>query len=150
MRTFYTLLSAAVLAGCAMTYKAPTGPDQSVSVPHGLHKSDAFSKATRALLMQGFQIQSSDEESGYISSSMKNWRLTPRQADCGTTMGLDYLRDNRTKTEVAFNIVIDETTLNIRSNIHGEYKPGAVDQDITLTCISLGVIEKNLADQIIW
>ena len=64
-------------------------------------------------------------------------------------MGIDYLKDKRTKTEVAINIVVDNKTLIIRSNIQGEYKPGAVDQDITLTCVSKGVIEKQLANKII-
>lgn len=150
MKIFAHSILILCITGCAMTYEQPQTIDHPVTVDHGLRKSDAFNKAAQSLLTQGFQIQSQDKESGYISSTMKNWKLSPAEADCGTTMGIDYLKDNRTKTEVAFNVLVDDQTLKVKSNIHGEYKPGAADQDITLTCVSRGVIEQALVDDIIW
>jgi len=116
---------------------------------HNSSKAEIMAKAKRTLLLDGFQIASSDDQAGYISTAIKNWKLTPDQADCGTTMGIDYLKDNRTKTEVAFNVIVDEQEIRIRSNIQGEYKPGAVDQNITLTCVSKGSIEKILVQKIL-
>src|SRR5690554_4813080 len=121
-----SFIGALMLAGCATTYEAPTTESTSYSVGHNLDKAAVMASAKRVLLLDGYQIQSSDDEAGFISTNLKNWRLTPEEADCGATMGLDYLKDNRTKTEVAFNVIVDDESLAIRSNIHGEYKPGAV------------------------
>ncbi len=144
-------LSCAVImtAGCAGTYKAPVSQYKNYSVAHNSNQTAVLSKAKRVLLLEGFQIQSSDDAAGFVSTATKNWRLTPAQAACGTTMGIDYLKDKRTKTEVSVNVIVDETTLTIKSNIQGEYKPGAVDQDITLTCVSKGAVETELGNKIL-
>lgn len=149
MRFLMSAFISVLLAGCATTYQAPTAQDKNYSTAHHSTQADILAKAKRALLLDGFQIQSSDDNAGFISTSQKNWKLTPEQASCGTTMGIDYLKDNRTKTSVAFNIIADSNKLVIRSSIQGEYKPGAVDQDITLTCVSKGIIEQNLGDKIL-
>ncbi|MFW2036530.1 hypothetical protein ACG93L_13825, partial [Acinetobacter junii] len=72
----------------------------------------------------------------------------PSYADCGKVMGIDYLKDKRTKTTVAQNIIIDDNSLSIKSNIQGEYKVGSTTFDVTLTCLSKGVIENDLAEKI--
>lgn len=149
MRYLILIFITAFLTGCATTYQAPTAQNQNYATEHNSTQIDVLEKAKRALLLDGFQIQSSDDSAGFVSTSPKNWKLTPKQASCGTTMGIDYLKDNRTKTTVAFNIVVDSKKLVIRSNIQGEYKPGAVSQDITLTCISNGVIEEKLGQKIL-
>ena len=82
---------------------------------------------------------------------------TPSKRPAATaTRGSSYtapltLRFLYSFTEVAINVIVDETTLTIRSNIQGEYKPGggAVNQDITLSCVSKGIIESQLGQQII-
>lgn len=141
--------SLAIIGGCATTYQASSTENKHFSGQHGSDKMTVIAKAKRVLLMEGYQIQSASNTEGYISTSYKNWKLSPEQASCGSTMGLDYLKDNRTKTEVSMNIIVDDTTLIARSNIKGEYKPGAVDQDMTLTCVSKGVIESEIAQKII-
>lgn len=143
------ILTSTILSSCATTYAPPKSPDQSYSAPHNSTKKAIISKAEQELLIQGFQIQATNLQSGYISTNRKNWRLRPEHADCGTTLGIDYLKDNRTKTEVSFNLIVTDTTLTIKSTISGEYKPGASDQDITLECNSRGVIEQELAEKII-
>lgn len=148
MKISFFIVSIVILSSCATTYQAPVTVNKSYSTAHESSKSKILTNAKRALLLEGFQIQSSDDNAGFISTGMKNWRLSPEKASCGTTMGIDYLKDNRTKTEVAFNLIVDDKTLTIRSNIQGEYKPGAAGQDITLTCVSRGVIEKELARKI--
>ncbi len=88
-------LSCAVImtAGCAGTYKAPVSQYKNYSVAHNSNQTAVLSKAKRVLLLEGFQIQSSDDAAGFVSTATKNWRLTPAQAACGTTMGIDYLKD---------------------------------------------------------
>jgi len=143
------IASLVLIGGCSTTYQAPSTDSQHFSGQHDSDKKAVIEKAKKILLMDGYQIQSASNTEGYISTSYKNWKLSPEQASCGSTMGIDYLKDNRTKTEVAINIIVDEETLSVRSNIKGEYKPGTVSQDITLTCVSNGVIESDIAEQII-
>ena len=76
-------------------------------------------------------------------------RLTPLQADCGTTMGLDYLKDNRTATRVALGILVTQESLTVTANVQGDYRPGAVDQNITLSCVSRGQLEESAIDGIL-
>jgi hypothetical protein len=70
------------------------------------------------------------------------------QGDCGTTMGIDYLKDNRTSTRVSYGLIVDDNRITIKANIEGEYKPGSVSQDMTLTCISRGLLERDLLEKI--
>jgi hypothetical protein len=58
------------------------------------------------------------------------------------------LKDNRTSTRVAYSVIVDEERVTVRANVEGEYKPGAVDQDITLTCNSRGQLEQQLLQKI--
>ena len=58
------------------------------------------------------------------------------------------LKISEKKTTVAQNIIIDENSISIKSNIQGEYKVGSITFDVTLTCLSKGLIEKDLAEMI--
>ncbi|MDP2681977.1 MAG: hypothetical protein Q8P28_04100 [Deltaproteobacteria bacterium] len=105
-------------------------------------KAALFRTVRQLLITEGYQVTNADEDSGTISTAPRNLRMAPAQADCGTTMGIDYLKDNRTTTRVALGLVISENGVTVKANIEGEYKPGAVDQDITLTCVSRSAVEQ--------
>jgi hypothetical protein len=134
--------------GCAMTYEQPTTKAQVVRTAVTGSRADVLRASKQELVAEGFQITNSDESAGVISTAPRNFRVTPLQADCGTTMGIDYLKDNRTTTRVAFGIIADNSGVVVKANIEGEYKPGAVDQNITLTCVSRGVLESDMAAKI--
>ncbi|CAM4080234.1 hypothetical protein [Pseudoalteromonas byunsanensis] len=145
----YLLLSVVILAtGCATTYQAPQTPEKVISAQHSKSTSELLRSAKQVLLLEGYQIQTYDDQAGIISTTLKNKKLTIAQADCGTTMGIDYLKDNRTKTEVALNIIVNDSAITVKSNIHGEYKPGSATNDITLTCVSKGTIESEVLKKI--
>jgi hypothetical protein len=148
MKKVILLLIVIVMTGCAMTYEAPTITAPIVKTELSKSSKDTLNSAKRALLREGYQIQAFDDDAGFISTALINKKVTPAEADCGSTMGIDYLKDSRTKTQVAINIIVNNNDVVVKSNIQGEYKPGAVDQDITLTCISKGVIEQGLLRQI--
>lgn len=135
---------------CAMTYKAPIGTDVNAKSSYNQSYSQILKKAKRTLALQGYQINYYDKEEGIITTLHKNYKINPSHANCGKTMGLDYLKDKRTKTEVSFNIIVDKNQIIIKSNIKAEYKPSNFtgDQNITLTCISKGVLEKELLKEI--
>lgn len=137
------------IVGCAATYTSPVGEPQKFSASHDSDISVVLAKAKRVLVSEGYEIESFDDKAGAIATSLRKMRVTPTQADCGETMWLNYLRDDRTKTEVAINILVDDTALQVTANIQGEYKPGSMDQDITLNCISKGVIEREIGKQIV-
>ena len=148
MRTIIVVLTTSMLVACATTYEQPTTVVLKITSAVSASKSDILRTAKQILVSEGFQITNSDESAGVISSAPRNLRVSPVQANCGTTMGLDYLKDNRTSTRVAFGIIAEDGKVTVKANIEGEYKPGAVDQDITLTCVSRGVLERDLLTKI--
>jgi hypothetical protein len=140
---------AALSAGCAATYQMPEAvapiTDADVAAP----QSVVFGAARRVLVSEGFQILSADEASGTISSVAQNLRVFPGQADCGTTMSIDYLKDPRTTTRVAYGVIVHGGRVTVKSSIEGEYKPGSASQNITLSCVSRGQLENQLLQKIL-
>ena len=149
MRTIILVGSLAVIVGCAITYKSPMTRAEVVSSSIVKSNADILRISKRVLVSDGNQVTNSDEAAGTISTAPRNLRLTPEQADCGTTMGIDYLKDNRTSTRVAYGILAEENNLTIKANIEGEYKPGDAMQNITLSCVSRGVLERELLGRIV-
>lgn len=142
------ITAAIVVAGCAVTYEGPRTSQSTFSAPTDASRATTIIAARRVLVSEGFQILTADETSGTLSTAARDFRLNPNQADCGTTMGLDYLKDNRTTTTVAYGVIADDGRVTVRAIVQGEYKPGAVEQDITLTCVSRGALEQELLQKI--
>jgi hypothetical protein len=132
------------ISGCAATYKPPiiTDPDTSRSIPGS--QSSLLRAAKQVLVAEGFQITNSDESAGVISTAPRDLRLTPELADCGTTMGLDYLKDNRTSAKVGYGVLAFDNKIKLKANMSANYLPGNDTQSITLSCISRGVLENDL------
>lgn len=139
---------AASLAACAGTYALPETVTQPARADAAKPKADIVGAAQRVLVGDGYQITAADPKSGIVSTAFRDLRLTPAQADCGTTLGIDYLKDVRTRTRVALGVVASDGHFEVRANIEGEYKPGSAIQNITLTCVSRGAIEHEVARQI--
>lgn len=139
-----SLLLIAALSGCAVNYKGPVHQDTDARQQVNANASEILNASKRVLVSEGFQIVSYDNEAGVISTAPKNMRLGPRQADCGTTMGLNYLEDNRTSTQVALGVIAKDGGVIVKSTISGDYRPGDVSQNMTLTCVSLGEIEAQI------
>ncbi len=142
--TYLLLLS----TGCAFNYVQPTtiAPNTSqriVGSPNAL-----LNAAKQILVLEGFQITNSDESAGLISTAPKDMRLTPELADCGTTLGLDYLMDNRTSSKVGYGVLVSENKVTLKVSMSATYLPGNDSQSITLTCVSRGILENQLLDQI--
>jgi hypothetical protein len=138
------LATALSVSGCAATYKPPVSadPDTSRSI-HGT-QSDLLRAAKRVLVSEGFQITNTDDAAGVISTAPRDMRLTPEVADCGTTMGLDYLKDNRTSSKVGYGVVASNNRISLKANLSANYLPGNDTQSITLSCISRGILENDL------
>ncbi|QUX88143.1 hypothetical protein AbD4_02386 [Acinetobacter baumannii] len=50
--------------------------------------------------------------------------------------------------KVAYNILIADNSLDVRTTLQGDYKVGDVTQNITLTCVSRGVLEQKMIQKI--
>jgi hypothetical protein len=147
-KIIYIAALSIIAIGCAATYSPPISLAQSKIERIDRPKMDIFQAAERALAAGGYQITHADQGSGVISTAPRDLRLQPEIADCGTTMGLDYLLDNRTSTRVAYSIIIHDGRIEIKSNVQGDYRPGAVDQDMTLTCVSRGQLESEMLQKV--
>lgn len=145
---FTFLITVVFVAGCAATYKQPITVAPETSKVIVASQADILRAAKQVLVADGFQITNADESAGVISTAPRNFRVTPEQADCGTTMGIDYLKDNRTSSKLGYGVLASDGKLVVKANIESEYRPGAVDQNITLTCVSRGTLEPALLAKI--
>lgn len=133
------LAAIAFAAGCASSYVAPTRPYTPLRAA-----PTTFDKAISALTGQGFTIAAMDRASGFLSTAPKVMPLTPAQADCGKTMGLDYLLDSRTRVTVAMSVQVEPDHTILAAQVAGEYRVGSSVNDLTLQCVSTGQLEKTL------
>lgn len=144
--SLYTIiLSLSTIIACAATYQPP-GTDPT---PHTFSiqssKERLFVATKRAIIASGYSITDSDLQSGTISTAPKQSRLTESDCDCGTSMGIPYIKDKRTKTAVAINCTVDDSALTVRTAISGEYLSGDVAQGIAFECTSTGALEKKIS-----
>lgn len=107
-----------------------------------------FDATKRALLLQGYTIQESDRHAATISTAPRPQRLDANDCDCGTTLGLPYIKDKRTSTTVALGVIVRDGELTIVPSIHGTYLPSDVNQSISFDCVSKGTIERAFADTV--
>ena len=150
MRTIaIVILFASLAAGCAYNYEPPdiVGTPLAGAIP-GASKDAIFDAASKTLIAGGHLIGATDRTAGVISTRMRQFRLTERDVDCGTALGLPYIKDKRTITSVGFGIVVSEGRIEITTSLEGEYLKGHVSQSIALTCVSKGGIERRLFEQI--
>lgn len=149
MKKLWLLLLITVLfSGCALTYTPPTTV-ASIASQRIVGSSNTLLKTTKqVLVLEGFQITNSDESAGVISTAPKEMRLTPELADCGKTLGLDYLKDNRTSSKVGYGAIISENKVTLKATMSATYLPANDSQSITLTCVSRGILENQLLNRI--
>ncbi|MFW1700878.1 hypothetical protein ACG9WR_01475 [Acinetobacter pittii] len=144
----FSLLSFA-LVGCAATYVAPTTTATVLNQSVKANKTELLKATSVALALDGIKISSENKDTGIIVTEDKVFRVTPEMADCGTTMGIDYLKDNRTNTKVSYHIIVSDNSLKIKASPSAEYRVGGTVQDLNLTCVSKGVLEQRLYESII-
>jgi len=142
-------LSALFLIGCAVTYQQPSLKPSSVIIKHNSTRSAIFSQTKLVLVSNGLTISYIDEANGIIQTESNNVDLDESDCDCGSTMGLDYIQDNRTNTTVSYHIIIDDKTIAVKANIEGDYLKGDPTQGIQLVCVSTGKLENEMINKII-
>lgn len=136
------------LSGCAINYQPPAHQELEAVRSTLASKEQVLLSAKRVLIADGYQITGMDDAAGIISTAPKSIKLSSLDADCGTTMGLDYLKDNRTSTKVSIGVIYSAGKIQVKATIAGDYRPGDVSQDMDLSCVSLGNIESRILDKI--
>jgi len=144
-----SLVTITFLIGCAGTYQPPSSIERDFTRTINGSKEAIINAAKQVLILEGYQIVSSDKHAGVISTGKRQMNLTENECDCGTTMGLPYIKDKRTITNVSIGIVVAENRITIKSTIEGEYLKGDVTQGIDLHCVSTGKIEEALFNKVV-
>jgi hypothetical protein len=148
MKNISALLLMIFLVGCASAYKPPQISPKPTIVSFSESKDQVFQKVISALLAQGYSIASSDQSLGIVSTQRRQMVLTPADADVGSTMGIDYLKDKRTTCFVTLTVQVEGGRVIIRSDIDAEYLPNDGVYGKRMTGVSRGTIERRLADAI--
>lgn len=106
--------------------------------------SATFTSARDVLLLQGYKIQGGDEGTGVLVTSPRVLRLSPGEANCGTTPGgRDYLESEQTQTSVSIRVLVAQTNVQALMRIDARTQAGD-----PLSCSSRGVIEAHLVNMI--
>lgn len=145
---FVVLFAATTAAGCAATYSPPKTAAPNFTKALKGSQSAIINAAKKVLVLDGYRIASADAAAGVISTDRRQTKLTGADADCGTTMGIPYIKDNRTITHLTVGLVIADNRITIKTTIDGEYLKSHVTQSIAMNCISKGGIEARLFDSI--
>ena len=154
VKRFILILITLLSFGCgAMQYSPPTSQPVSVTRPVNATKSEIFLASKKVLILEGFQIANLDQDLGIISTNPKQMKLTVNDVNCGSTMGINYMKDKRTITKVGVLVECNNNSVNVKCNITGEYGKGwgqqSTLQGIDLTCVSKGTLENTLIEKII-
>ncbi|WEJ62180.1 hypothetical protein [Thiomicrorhabdus lithotrophica] len=128
------------LVGCATSYEKPviTGQVYEVAV---VDSDKALQLIKNKLFMRMYAL-TSDEVS--IRTAHKFSELTPEQADCGTTMGIDYLKDSRTEEYVSINVMAESGKIKVVTDIYAKYLVGDGLHGKRMKCVSKGLIEREV------
>jgi hypothetical protein len=144
----FALLWVIALTGCAATYAPPVTPQREFAQAIEGSKSDLARAAKQVLISEGYRIAGADESAGKVTTAKRNIRLTPEQADCGTTMGINYLWDDRTTSAISIGIFTEDNKVAVKVKMTATYMPDYNPQSIAMMCVSTGSIEKRLMGKI--
>lgn len=135
-------------------------PFISAAVEVEMSGEESFKKASLVLVELGAIPTFRDKELLVIKTDPVPVQLTTEQADCGSMFGIPYLKDKRTKTAAAYQIVIKSTgdatsdvTVKVALDGYMDVNEGAPffiektrDTSKTLTCTSKGVLEAKFIE----
>ncbi len=146
MRVTLALLIMSLGSGCA--YLAPAKPSTENPTTLGLPFGLVSERTMHALATERPAVKSRDKEGLLITTDKVVVRLNETQADCGTFAGKSYLKDSRTLTNVAYSVHLredgDATHVTVKSEIEGRFQGTATHEATELSCVSLGMLERDL------
>ena len=139
-----------LMTGCGAMQHIDPDPSLTINYEkhHNLSSELVDEKVHQYLAENGFRINLNTGT--IITTEYKFERLRPKHAQCHEDPNFKYdmLRDNRSKAEYLYTVINKPGYIKIIAGIRAEYKVGSVTWDMTLTCISTGVLEQRMADYI--
>lgn len=146
------LLGAAALGGCAVpTYLSPSTPSPVASADVQATTSRIMQAVVQTLVADGYQVGATSDSAGLVSSTAQLMTLSSAEVDCGKIKAVlrtaDVVSSQRPLIRVAFNVLTADNHLDVRTVIEGSM-PGLGDRREVLSCVSRGVLEQRLLDQI--
>lgn len=130
-------------SACAFTYKPPVITNSGVNIKHQLSDEKAREQVIAALIEMGYTPKDTASKSLLTTENRKG--LTEFDADCGTTMGLPYVKDGRTDTWYNVRTQFNKEEVFVITEVNGEYLKGDPMNGKVLTCVSTGAIEKRIS-----
>lgn len=152
MKSLFLVPAAILLSACASN--TPVRSESvTISATLKIPYEKAWQNTLQVLQAQGFTIDASNKKGGVISVGETLVKLNERQADCGNFHGISYLKDYRTSTYLSLDIDLEKksdkaTTIRINSFLKAFFINGIGAETISLSCYSLGNLEKNLLARI--
>lgn len=138
-----------IITGCAtMNFQEAKIESNPQQVYLEATKSEIFLATNKIFALEGFKIIVTDEKTGIISTSPKLMDLTENDCDCGSTFGLPYIKDKRTRTWLSLNAIIEDGSLILKANIKGQYLENDLIQGVEMECVSTGNYEAKLIEKI--
>jgi hypothetical protein len=142
-----------VISACAATYSPPKAAAPDVSQVISGTKEQLLSVAEQVLLAEGLEIADTNTETGIILTSATLTTVLPEAADCGSSFGINYLKDPRTMPRVSYEITVSDNSVGVRLIISAEYRSGCEVSvaalpcsmtNLQLTCVLKGNLESQL------
>ncbi len=146
IKSLVPLCGFVLLAGCNVdTYGPPKTLPHLVSVDlPGINKARIMAASRRALIANGYPIESFDVATGRIVSAPRAQSVGQNDADCGTNLTVDYLLDSRTTTQAAFIVTAQPGQLDVHAKFSARYNADAATPATVLYCVSRGTFEDEI------
>jgi hypothetical protein len=132
-----------------------TGPMSGVTgirASSGLDFTETWERALNNLYFKGYPIKNADRKSGTIVTDKKAMLLDVAAADCPEFRVFPYIENKRAIKYVSQTIVIgsgEQATIHVVSSIDGVPDESRSDEGKRLSCISRGVLERELVAEIV-
>lgn len=124
-----------------------TGICHAMPIELGAKKSISSNvQAIREVLTdQGYQVPYASKADGMVTATFRNAKLSAADADCGSMLGMSYLKDSRAYTNVDVTVTSIDDAMNLDVKIYGALRLGLGLEDKELYCTSTGLIEEKLS-----
>ncbi|HEY3490158.1 MAG TPA: hypothetical protein VGK27_08570 [Candidatus Deferrimicrobiaceae bacterium] len=162
---FCVTISLFLLSGCAHTpigepnqehlsgtKPGPMSANNGVRTISGLDFDTTWDRTLNNLYFKGYPIKRADRNSGTIVTDKKVMLLSDSDADCPEFRASPYIQDKRAIKYVSQVIVIrcdGGTVIQVVSKIDGSPDDRPMEADQRHSCTSRGVMERELAREII-
>jgi hypothetical protein len=156
MRGRYHVISVCMLMGlsaCGQAgvdfYRPPAAAPAGLTMQVAASRAKIMTAAATVLQNNLYPLMSRDPATGEMVTAQRTLSITPREADCGTRFGIDYLPDLHTTARLGFSVSAQDGFFVIHALISAVYTPENGTSPQVLPCHSRGVYEDEMANAIV-